>query len=122
MLSSKESSNSADASLSGITRSYMLFIFLLVMANLLYGYNYVNAYINSKQTMLATVADQLQKRIETYRFVTYQVYDNLSASNSVQLPSPVNEVRLRPDIYLLEKSRHKTDALILVSMMLAPAI
>lgn len=60
MLSSKESSNSADASLSGITRSYMLFIFLLVMANLLYGYNYVNAYINSKQTMLATVADQLQ--------------------------------------------------------------
>ncbi|MDN6116047.1 MAG: phosphotransferase RcsD, partial [Enterobacterales bacterium] len=90
----------------------MLFIFLLVLANLLYGYNYVNAYINSKQTMLATVADQLQKRIETYRFVTYQVYDNLSASNSVQLPSPINEIRLRPDIYLLEKSRHKTAALI----------
>lgn len=112
MLSPKEPSKSNDASLSGITRSYALFICLLVLANLLYGYNYVNAYINSKQTMLSAVADQLQKRIETYRFVTYQIYDNLSASNSVQLPSPVNEIRLRPDIYLLEKSRHKTDALI----------
>ncbi|SPW33068.1 phosphotransfer intermediate protein in two-component regulatory system with RcsBC [Edwardsiella tarda] len=62
-------------SLSGVTRSYLLFILLLLLGNLLYGYNTVNGYLSAKQNMLSSVARLLQQRIETYRFITYQLYE-----------------------------------------------
>ncbi|MEG2829664.1 MAG: phosphotransferase RcsD, partial [Edwardsiella sp. (in: enterobacteria)] len=99
-------------SLSGITRSYLLFLLLLLLGNLLYGYNYVNAYIGAKQNMLASVARQIQQRVETYRFITYQIYENIPAESTANAAPTPRELRLRPDIYLLDKARHKTDALI----------
>lgn len=99
-------------SLSGITRSYLLFLLLLLLGNLLYGYNYVNAYIGAKQNMLASVARQIQQRVETYRFITYQIYENIPAESTTDAVQTPRELRLRPDIYLLDKVRHKTDALI----------
>ncbi|AKH88590.2 phosphotransferase RcsD [Edwardsiella tarda] len=99
-------------SLSGVTRSYLLFILLLLLGNLLYGYNTVNGYLSAKQNMLSSVARLLQQRIETYRFITYQIYETPPSDEPANSSAPQHELRLRPDIYLLDKARHKTDALI----------
>ena len=97
---------------SGVTRSYLLFFLLLILANLLYGYNYVNSYLSNRQEMLSGVATRLQERIEEYRYVTYQIYENLTDDGVAAPQSPVAETRLRPDTYLLDKPRNKTDTVI----------
>ena len=62
--------------------------------------------------MLSSVARLLQQRIETYRFITYQIYETPPSDEPANSSAPQHELRLRPDIYLLDKARHKTDALI----------
>lgn len=96
-----------------IKNSYLLFVFLLLLGNLLYGYNYVNSYITAKQSMLSSVASQLQKRVETYRTMTYQLYDNEISQTGPQSTHGIHETRLRPDIYVLEKKYQKINTFIL---------
>lgn len=93
------------------TRFFWLFIFLLVMGLGLYGYNYTYAYLNDKQNTLHNTAEQLQKRIDNYRYLTYQLYDNF-IGDPAQNHEGVQEVRLRQDTFFIMKSRKKTDALI----------
>lgn len=70
---------------SNITRCFLLFIVLLTIGIGLYGYNYTNAWLAEKKYTLNSIAGSLQKRIDTYRYMTYQVYDkfgNAPAQNS----------------------------------------
>jgi len=97
---------------SHITRFFWVFILLLAMGVGLYGYNYTNAYLNDKLKTLQTTAECLQTRIDTYRYMTYQIYDNFSGQTLAQLPPNVQEVRLRQDLFSVVKPRKKTDALI----------
>ncbi|KFK93230.1 MULTISPECIES: phosphotransferase RcsD [unclassified Serratia (in: enterobacteria)] len=94
-----------------ITRCFWLFIVLLVIALGLYGYNYTNAYLTEKKYSVNTIANTLQKRIDNYRYITYQIYDRFG--NTVAHPTEnLQAVRLHPDIYYVEKPRKKTDAVI----------
>ncbi|QLK61916.1 phosphotransferase RcsD [Enterobacteriaceae bacterium Kacie_13] len=95
-----------------ITRFFWLFILLLALGLGLYGYNYTNAYLNDKLRTVQTTADQLQKRIDKYRYMTYQIYDNFTGQ---PLPPDVvsaQEIRLRQDMFYVSKPHKKTDALI----------
>ncbi|EPW5279580.1 phosphotransferase RcsD [Yersinia enterocolitica] len=105
--------NSLSTSSANITRCFWLFIVLLLITVGLYGYNYTNAYLTEKKHALSYIATGLQQRIDDYRYHTYQIYDfannpNISDKNILS----AQEVRLRPDIYYIEKPRRKTDAVI----------
>ncbi|AHG18715.1 tRNA(5-methylaminomethyl-2-thiouridylate) methyltransferase [Chania multitudinisentens RB-25] len=93
-----------------ITRSFWLFIVLLAVAVGLYGYNYTNAYLVEKKYAINTIANALQKRIDNYRYLTYQIYDKFG--NTPPVEHNLQETRLRPDVYYVEKSSKKTDAVI----------
>ncbi len=95
-----------------ITRFFWLFILLLAMGLGMYGYNYTNAYLNDKQRTLQTTAERLQKRIDNYRYITYQIYDNFTGQPLTPEVTTAQEVRLRQDMYYITKPHKKTDALI----------
>ncbi|CAI2516463.1 Sensor-like histidine kinase RcsD [Serratia ficaria] len=95
-----------------ITRSFLLFIVLLLIGIGLYGYNYTNAWLTEKKYALNNIATALQKRIDTYRYMTYQVYDKFGNAPSLSLDPSLQETRLRPDVYYVEKPHKKTDAVI----------
>ncbi|QDW34100.1 phosphotransferase RcsD [Yersinia sp. KBS0713] len=105
--------NSLSTSSAKITRCFWLFIVLLLITIGLYGYNYTNAYLTEKKHALTYIASGLQQRIDDYRYHTYQLYDlanNPDVAEKVILSA--QEIRLRPDIYYIEKPRRKTDAVI----------
>lgn len=95
-----------------ITRFFWLFILLLAMGLGMYGYNYTNAYLKDKQRTLQTTAERLQKRIDNYRYLTYQIYDNFTGEAVTPDVISAHEVRLRQDMYYITKPHEKTDALI----------
>mgnify|MGYP004708722625 FL=1 len=95
-----------------ITRFFWLFILLLAMGLGLYGYNYTNAYLNDKLHTVQNTADLLQKRIDKYRYMTYQIYDNFTGQPLTPDVVSAQEIRLRQDMYFVSKPHKKTDALI----------
>lgn len=95
-----------------ITRCFWLFIVLLAVALGLYGYNYTNAYLAEKKYSVNTIANALQKRIDSYRYLTYQIYDKFGNAASQPVDANRQETRLHPDVYYVEKLRKKTDAVI----------
>lgn len=96
-----------------ITRCFWLFIVLLAVALGLYGYNYTNAYLAEKKYSVNTIANALQKRIDSYRYLTYQIYDKFgNAASQPVVDANRQETRLHPDVYYVEKLRKKTDAVI----------
>ncbi|CAI0869561.1 phosphotransferase RcsD [Serratia liquefaciens] len=97
---------------SNITRCFLLFAVLLTIAIGLYGYNYTNAWLAEKKYALNSIANGLQKRIDNYRYVTYQIYDKFGNAASLNVDPSLQETRLRPDVYYLEKPHKKTDAVI----------
>lgn len=97
---------------SNITRCFLLFIVLLTIGIGLYGYNYTNAWLAEKKYTLNSIAGSLQKRIDTYRYMTYQVYDKFGNAPAQNSDPGLQETRLRPDVYYVEKPHKKTDAVI----------
>src|SRR5471030_417372 len=95
-----------------ITRFFWLFILLLAMGLGMYGYNYTNAYLHDKQRTLLTTAELIQKRVDNYRYITYQIYDNFTGNPLPSEATTTQEVRLRQDMYFINKPHKKTDALI----------
>ncbi|MRT04434.1 phosphotransferase RcsD [Ewingella americana] len=95
-----------------ITRFFWLFILLLAMGLGMYGYNYTNAYLRDKERTLQTTAELMQKRIDNYRYMTYQIYDDFTGTALTPEATAGQEVRLRQDMYFINKPHKKTDALI----------
>ncbi|XBS68605.1 phosphotransferase RcsD [Acerihabitans sp. KWT182] len=98
-----------------LTRGLLLFILLLLLSLWLFGFHAVNAYLIEKKHSMSTLTVALQKRIDTYRFVTDQLYDLSLAVNAAGLPnqnSGLKESRLRPDVFYVDKPHKKTDAMI----------
>ncbi|MFC0225418.1 phosphotransferase RcsD [Serratia aquatilis] len=86
-----------------ITRSFWLFIVLLAIAIGLYGYNYTNAYLTEKKYAVNNIATALQKRIDSYRYLTEQIYDKFGNETSPPIDPALQETRLRPDVYYVEQ-------------------
>ncbi|QLH62821.1 phosphotransferase RcsD [Serratia symbiotica] len=97
---------------SNITRSFWLFIVLLTIGIGLYGYNYTNAWLVEKKYALTNITNALQKRINSYHYITYQIYDKFSNVPSLSIDPSLQETRLRPNVYYVEKMHKKTDAVI----------
>ncbi|MCW1874033.1 phosphotransferase RcsD [Erwinia sp. INIA-01] len=96
-----------------VTRFFVLFILLLLLASGFMIQNAVSAWLTARHYVMNDITHAMQKRIDTYRFATWQIYENLAATAAGTTPSEsLQETRLRPDVYALEKNRRKTEALI----------
>ncbi|GAA3600834.1 phosphotransferase RcsD [Gibbsiella greigii] len=95
-----------------LTRCFLLFIVLLLVSLGLYGYNYTNSWLAEKKYALNAISNSLQQRIDYYRYVTYQVYDRFGNASVLTATPDLQETRLRPDVYYVEKPYKKTDAVI----------
>lgn len=94
-----------------ITRLFLLLMVLLLISLGVIMQNAVNVWLRDKSSQITLIAQQLHKRIEAYRYVTWQVYDNV-AENHNDSDADLQQQRLRPDIYYLQKARHKTEVII----------
>jgi len=96
-----------------VTRFFVIFNLVLLLALGFMVHNSVNAWLTEKRYAMTDLARATQKRIDAYRFATWQIYENLATSAAGSSPnSSLQETRLRPDVYYLEKTRRKTEALI----------
>ncbi|TCW00290.1 phosphotransferase RcsD [Biostraticola tofi] len=96
-----------------LSRGFMAFIVMLLLALWLFCFHTVNAYLVERKHNLNTISNAIQKRIDNYRFVAYQLYEsNIGASAVADAANGAQETRLRPDVYYVEKPHKKTDALI----------
>ncbi|MCZ4060663.1 phosphotransferase RcsD [Pantoea sp. LMR881] len=96
-----------------VTRFFVVFNLVLLLALGFVVHNSVSAWLTEKRYAMTDAARSMQKRIDAYRFATWQIYENLATSAAGSPPSSnLQETRLRPDVYYLEKTRRKTEALI----------
>lgn len=95
-----------------VTRFFVMFILVLLLASGFMIHNAVNAWLTAKRYAMADITHAMQKRIDTYRFATWQIYENLATSAAGTPANSLQETRLRQDVYYLEKTRRKTEALI----------
>ncbi|KAB8312249.1 phosphotransferase RcsD [Erwinia endophytica] len=94
------------------TRFFVMFILVLLLSSGFMIQNTVNTWLRDKRYAMADITHAMQKRIDAYRFATWQIYENLAANAAGSPPNNLQETRLRPDVYYLEKPRRKTEALI----------
>ncbi|WP_121573207.1 phosphotransferase RcsD [Brenneria alni] len=94
-----------------IIRYFALFIMLLLLITGMLGYNYLSNWLTYKKHALTDIARGVQKRIDTYRFFTYQIYGNLNGDTPASEPN-INSINLMPNVFYVEKNGQKTDALI----------
>ena len=94
-----------------ITRFFLLLIVILLIAMGVMVQSAVNTWLKDKSYQIVDITHALHKRIDTYRYATWQIYDNIAVSTS-PASEGLQETRLRQDVYYLEKPRRKTEALI----------
>lgn len=94
-----------------ISRYFILLIVVLLVTLGVTLQSAVNTWLKDKSLQVVDVAQSMHKRIETWRYVTWQIYDNVAAAPA-SASNEIQETRLRQDVYYLEKPRRKTEALI----------
>ncbi len=94
-----------------ITRFFLLLIVVLLVAMGVMVQSAVNTWLKDKSYQIVDITHALHKRVDTYRYATWQIYDNIAVSTA-PASDGLQETRLRQDVYYLEKPRRKTEALI----------
>ncbi|MCT4712473.1 phosphotransferase RcsD [Enterobacteriaceae bacterium H11S18] len=95
-----------------ITRFFLLLIVVLLVAMGVMVQSAVNAWLKDKSYQIVDITHAIHKRVDTYRYATWQIYDNIAATPASSSGDGLQETRLRQDVYYLEKPRRKTEALI----------
>ncbi len=95
-----------------LTRVFLALIIMLLVTMGVMVQSAVNSWLKEKSYQLMDVSRGLHKRVDSYRYATWQIYDNIAATASGNSASGLQETRLRQDVYYLEKPRRKTEALI----------
>ena len=96
-----------------ITRFFILMVIVLLATMGVMIQSAVNAWLKDKSYQVVDVSYDLHKRIDTWRYATWQIYDNIAATSaSSASETGLQETRLKQDVYYLEKPRRKTEALI----------
>ena len=94
----------------------MLFNIIVVVIFLSIIYDSLGAQLNHQQALLGNFSRSLQLRVDTYRFATWQIYQNQNSTadsdDDDTSSSGLQEIRLRPDIYAPVTEQGKTQALI----------
>jgi len=94
-----------------ITRFFLLLIALLLVTIGVMVQSSINSWLKDKSEQIVSIADAINKRVETYRYATWQLYNNVTVT-PIPADELLQETRLRQDVYYLEKPRLKTEALI----------
>ncbi|WP_410683776.1 phosphotransferase RcsD [Citrobacter europaeus] len=95
-----------------ITRFFLLLIVVLLVMMGVMVQSAVNTWLKDKSYQIVDITHAIHKRVDTWRYVTWQIYDNIAASASSSGAEGLQETRLKQDVYYLEKPRRKTEALI----------
>ena len=97
-----------------ITRFFLLLIVVLLVTMGVMIQSAVNAWLKDKSYQVVGMTHAIHKRIDTWRYATWQIYDSIAASGDSNAdPSDgLQETRLKQDVYYLDKPRRKTEALI----------
>ncbi|MEJ5071511.1 phosphotransferase RcsD [Enterobacter ludwigii] len=96
-----------------INRFFLLLIVVLLVTMGVITQSAVNAWLKDKSYQIVDMTHSIHKRIDTWRYATWQIYDNIAASATATSGGDgLQETRLKQDVYYLEKPRRKTEALI----------
>lgn len=95
-----------------ITRFFLLLIIVLLVTMGVMVQSAVNTWLKDKSYQIVDITHAIHKRVDTWRYVTWQIYDNVAATPSSSSSDGLQETRLKQDVYYLEKPRRKTEALI----------
>ncbi|MDY4383808.1 phosphotransferase RcsD [Pectobacterium brasiliense] len=96
-----------------ILRYFSLLTMLSLLITGTFGYNYINDLLADKKHSLTTIAQGIQKRVDTYRFFTYQIYGSLNSEPAASASDTnITAINLMPNVFYVEKNGQKTDALI----------
>ncbi|EFE10095.1 phosphotransferase RcsD [Citrobacter youngae] len=95
-----------------ITRYFLLLIVVLLVMMGVMVQSAVNTWLKDKSYQIVDITHAIHKRVDTWRYVTWQIYDNIAATASTPGAEGLQETRLKQDVYYLEKPRRKTEALI----------
>ena len=63
-----------------VTRFFVLFILLLLLASGCIIQNAVSAWLTARHYVMNDITHAMQKRIDTYRFATWQIYATWAAT------------------------------------------
>ena len=83
-----------------ITRFYWLIIVLLVTMGVMVQ-SAVNAWLKDKSYQIVDITHAIQKRVDTWRYVTRQILFN-TATTSPPPAKALQETRLKQDVYYLK--------------------
>lgn len=61
----------------------------------------VNAWLKDKSYQIVDITHAIQKRVDNWRYVTWQIYDNIAATTSPSSGEGLQETRLKQDVYYL---------------------
>ena len=95
-----------------ITRFFLLLIVVLLVTMGVMVQSAVNAWLKDKSYQVVDITHAVHKRIDTWRYATWQIYDNIAAAPATSSGEGLQETRLKQDVYYLEKPQRKTEALI----------
>ncbi|MFV0831162.1 phosphotransferase RcsD [Klebsiella quasipneumoniae] len=95
-----------------ISRFFILMVIVLLATMGVMIQSAVNAWLKEKSYQVVDVSHALHQRIDTWRYATWQIYDNIAATSANTASGGLQETRLKQDVYYLEKPRRKTEALI----------
>ncbi len=59
----------------------------------------VNAWLKDKSYQIVDITHAIQKRVDNWRYVTWQIYDNIAATTSPSSGEGLQETRLKQDVY-----------------------
>lgn len=95
-----------------ITRFFLLLIVVLLVTMGVMIQSAVNTWLKDKSYQIVDITHAVHKRIDTWRYATWQIYDNIAAAPATSSGEGLQETRLKQDVYYLEKPQRKTEALI----------
>lgn len=75
-----------------ITRFFLLLIIVLLVTMGVMVQSAVNAWLKDKSYQIVDITHAIQKRVDTWRYVTRQIYDNIAATTS---PPPAKVYKRR---------------------------
>ncbi len=77
-----------------ITRFFLLLIIVLLVTMGVMVQSAVNAWLKDKSYQIVDITHAIQKRVDTWRYVTWQIYDNIAATTSPSSGEGLQETRL----------------------------
>lgn len=97
-----------------LSKILIIFTVIVVISLLSVIYDSLGGQIRHQQALVANFAHSMKLRIDTYRFATWQIYqDQISSNENDPTSNPLpQETRLRPDVYAPVNDDGKTHVLI----------